>query len=64
MTAPDVTFRFVSSAEIDEILLVKTRFDSFLRVCVRLRDASANAGFSLLPGISFGDGAVELVSLS
>jgi hypothetical protein len=55
ITAPEVAFRFVSSAEIDDILLVKTHLDSFLSVCVRFLDASANAGFSASPEAD-GDG--------
>lgn len=50
MTAPELTLRACSCAAASVTLLVNTRLDSFRRVCVRLREASARAGFSMLEG--------------
>lgn len=49
ITAPELTLRACSCAA-SLTLLVNTRFDSLRRVCVKLREASANAGFSTVAG--------------
>lgn len=49
ITAPELTLRACSCAA-SLTLLVNTRLDSFRRVCVRLREASASAGFSAFAG--------------
>jgi hypothetical protein len=49
----DDKFRLAALFSMRCALLVKTRFDSFLSVCVRFRDASANAGLlSVLRSVS------------
>lgn len=45
--------RFTTLFSIMCALLVKTRFDSFLSVCVKFLDASASAGLSVLMNVSF-----------
>lgn len=49
ITAPELTLRACSWA-VSLTLLVKTRLESLRRVCVRLREASARAGFSAFAG--------------
>ena len=49
----DAVERLIALFSIICALLVNTRFDNFLKVCVKFLDASAKAGLSVFISVSF-----------